>query len=120
MAITMRAWALSAAGREYELVLPAVRVVCPVCDGSGKHVNPAIDGHGLGPEDFEDQDFAESYWSGAYDVQCEECNGRNVVEELDWERIGREWPRIAMAVQRSSDRQAADRAEAAWERRFCV
>lgn len=70
-----------------EMLLPAKRVVCPRCDGSGKHVNEAIDGHGLTSEDFaEDPDFAESYFSGVYDVTCETCNGNNVIDEVDEEK----------------------------------
>lgn len=64
-------------------------IVCPVCEGSGKTVNPAIDSHGLTREDFaEDPDFAESYMRGDYDITCRACNGQRVVtreriEELD-------------------------------------
>ena len=66
------------------ILLPSKRIVCPQCDGTGKHVNPSIDGHGLTSEDFaEDPDFAESYFSGAYDVRCELCNGNNVIDEID-------------------------------------
>jgi len=69
------------------ILLPSKRVVCPQCDGTGKHVNPAIDGHGLSADDFaEDPDFAESYFSGVYDVRCELCNGNNVIDEVDEER----------------------------------
>jgi hypothetical protein len=68
------------------ILLPAKRVVCPRCDGSGTHVNPSIDGNGLTAEDFvEDPDFRESYFSGVYDVRCERCDGNNVVDEIDEE-----------------------------------
>jgi hypothetical protein len=54
--------------------------VCSTCAGSGSHVNPSIDSHGLTAEDFhEDPDFAESYCRGDYDVPCYDCNGRRVV-----------------------------------------
>lgn len=54
--------------------------VCPCCAGRGSHVNPSIDSHGLSREDFdEDPDFAEAYFSGAYDQTCNECGGQNVV-----------------------------------------
>lgn len=53
--------------------------VCSVCDGRGSYVNPAIDSHGLSPEDFyEDEDFAESYFRGHYDMTCEQCGGKRV------------------------------------------
>jgi len=63
-----------------EITIPGKYEVCPRCDGSGKHVNPAIDGNGLSSEDFaEDPDFKEAYFSGAYDVICSECHGKRVV-----------------------------------------
>lgn len=59
-------------------------VVCPVCDGRGSHVNPAVDSHGLSADDFaDDPDFAESYFAGVYDVRCAGCAGRRVVPEPD-------------------------------------
>ncbi len=35
----------------------------------------------------EDPDFAEDYFGGKYDVTCETCQGRNVVEEADYSRL---------------------------------
>ena len=61
-------------------VYPAKAEVCPQCHGKGSTVNPAIDGNGLGAEDFaEDPDFAEAYVSGAYDVICCCCGGCRIV-----------------------------------------
>ena len=71
-------------GEEYEAVLPAKFEVCPTCEGRGKHVNPGIDAHGLTQDDFnDDPEFAESYFSGRYDVVCYECKGNNVVPVID-------------------------------------
>lgn len=67
-----------------EVELPAKYEVCGGCNGEGKHVNRAIDGHGLSREDFdEDPDFEEGYRSGRYDVRCEECKGRTTVLAID-------------------------------------
>lgn len=66
-----------------EIELPAHYQVCDVCEGTGKHCNPSIDSHGLTYEDFdEDPDFAESYFSGRYDVTCYQCKGRRVYPEV--------------------------------------
>lgn len=60
--------------------------VCPTCGGNGSHVNPSIDAGGISAEDFrEDPDFADAYFSGAYNQTCNECNGRRVVPEIDRE-----------------------------------
>ncbi len=67
-----------------EYTLPTCWVVCPTCDGAGKHVNPAIDCNGLTAEDFyADPDFMEEYVRGDYDVPCRTCNGRTTVKEID-------------------------------------
>jgi hypothetical protein len=55
-------------------------IICPVCNGDGTTVNPAIDCNGLTKEDFdEDPQFAEDYRAGAYDITCRACNGRGSV-----------------------------------------
>ena len=88
------------------------RVVCPSCDGRGHYVNPAIDGNGISVEEWCDwtDDDREAYLSGRYDIVCEECNGRNVVERLrddapdelrqsyqDWVREEREYRAVVAA-----------------------
>jgi hypothetical protein len=71
----------------YGVEVPKRRIVCPNCDGTGSHVNRAIDGNGITRDQFdEDPDFEEDYFAGVYDVPCDECHGRNVVEEIDEER----------------------------------
>lgn len=83
---------------EENIALPKHKIVCPGCHGTGKHVNRAIDGHGISAHEFaEDPDFEEAYFSGAYDVRCEDCHGQNVIDEIDEEALAatpeleREW-----------------------------
>lgn len=85
------------------VVFPAHYEVCGRCLGSGKHVNPSIDGHGLSQEDFDaDPDFEEAYFNGVYDVTCYECKGKRVVSVVDpatlspelkvkWEALVEQW-----------------------------
>jgi hypothetical protein len=69
-----------------EIELPTIKEVCPTCRGTGKHVNPSIDAHGISPKEFhEDPSFAEDYFRGAYDVVCYECGGNNVIDVVDRE-----------------------------------
>ena len=47
-------------------------MICPSCDGEGRTVRPCIDAGGLSYRDFaEDPDFAEMYWSGRFDRDCQ-------------------------------------------------
>lgn len=67
-------------GDEESISCDAVFVVCPVCDGKGKYVNPSIDAHGISDDEFgDDPDFEEAYFGGAYDVPCAACTGKRVV-----------------------------------------
>ena len=73
---------------EMEIDIPAKFELCNTCEGKGKMVNPSIDSHGLSAEDFDDDpDFRENYFSGMYDIPCNECGGRRVSAEPDYERM---------------------------------
>lgn len=64
--------------------LPWRWAVCPVCQGKGSHVNPAIDCNGLTADDFaEDPDLRDDYCRGRYDQACNRCGGRSTVPEVD-------------------------------------
>jgi hypothetical protein len=81
-------------------------IVCPVCEGEGKTVNPNIDCNGLTAEDFrDDPDFAEDYMNGMYDVSCGACNGLRVVTKA----------RIRELEQNAEDRRLAAREDGNWE-----
>lgn len=79
------------AGEEIEISIPAKFALCPKCRGVGSHVNPAVDGHGLSQEDFDqDPDFQEAYFRGDYDVACHRCAGEKVIKVVDRERASAE------------------------------
>ena len=63
-------------------------IICPVCDGDGKTVNPAIDANGLTADDFaDDPDFADDYLGGVYDIACRACNGTGKLRKSDKARL---------------------------------
>lgn len=67
--------------------VPLKYEVCSTCQGKGTHVNPSIDCCGLSAEDFrEDPDFAQDYFSGMYDQPCNECGGKRVTPEIDYDK----------------------------------
>ncbi len=82
--------------------------VCPVCDGKGKHVNPAIDAGGLSEEMMEDEEFLDGYQNGVYDVTCNRCDGKKVVPEVDWGALT-DWQREMYEAQLEAE--AGDEAE---------
>lgn len=74
-------------GDEDEVEFPCKYEACSLCDGHGSHVNPSIDAHGISAEEFrDDPDFAEAYFSGAYDVGCYRCGGDRVWPVIDEKR----------------------------------
>jgi len=67
---------------EGRLHVPFTWGVCGTCNGEGKHVNAAIDAHGISAEEWErdwDPDERDGYLNGDYDVPCVECHGRTTV-----------------------------------------
>ena len=89
-----REWA-----KDEGLHVPVRFGVCETCEGRGTHVNPSIDAHGIGAEEWMhdwDDEEREGYLNGRYDVECAECKGLRVVEVLD-------------------ENTAADEVKAAWD-----
>ena len=75
---------------------PKIRIkmiVCPSCSGKGSYVNPSIDSNGISSNDecWEDDDFSSNYFSGYYDITCEDCNGNNVVPVPEDNNLFKEW-----------------------------
>lgn len=75
---------------EVTVELPTRFEVCDRCEGRGKHMNPAIDGHGITEDEWNgpdwDDESRETYLSGGYDITCEECKGLRVVPVVDEDR----------------------------------
>ena len=85
-------------------------VICTLCHGDGKHVNPAIDAGGLTREDFEDDpDFADSYIRGDYDVTCARCGGSGKLREGELAAIH------ARENERAAERRLAAREDGDYE-----
>lgn len=101
-----------------ELLIPAKYEVCDTCNGKGSYVNPSIDSNGLSSEDlYDDPDFAEDYFSGKYDVSCNECKGARVSPTVDWESLSSD-PKLTQIVQDYIDEYFAYQREVANERRY--
>lgn len=75
-------------GDEVEVELPSKKMVCPTCRGEGYLLHPSMRNHAYTHEQFDDafdDEQRKEYFKrgGMYDVGCEECKGRNVVNEVD-------------------------------------
>tara|TARA_R110000772_G_C13310282_1_gene440314 strand:- start:40502 stop:40915 length:414 start_codon:yes stop_codon:yes gene_type:complete len=77
-------------GEYDEVKLPTKFEVCDLCEGRGKHVNPSIDCGGISAHMFDDEDFAENYNAGQYDIPCNRCEGLRVVQAVDWDAMPKE------------------------------
>jgi hypothetical protein len=70
--------------------LPTHWEVCDLCEGEGSHVNPSIDCNGLDEEQENDPDFMGDYLSGKYDIACNRCGGKRVIQEVNWDAVSEE------------------------------
>ncbi len=103
---------------DFEVEIPTKFEVCPRCQGRGTRVNPAVDGHGISAEEWENdwsEEDQETYMSGGYDVQCDECDGLRVVEIADESRMT---PEDVEAWHEQERMEALDRAAENMERRY--
>ena len=69
---------------EDDILLPSKAVVCWRCRGTGSHVNPSIDGHGITPDEMNElgPEFFDDYMGGMYDVTCGLCKGKRITAEV--------------------------------------
>jgi len=96
-------------GEELEIKVPFKFEVCPTCHGRGRHVDPAIDSHGITPEEFtDDPEFAQAYRAGRYDVPCFDCGGDRVVPEVDADRCDPYVREMIHNIQREKAQAAMD------------
>ena len=87
--------------------------VCDICDGKGSYVNPSIDAHGIGGDEWNEmeQSDRDMYLSGGYDVTCGCCGGQRVIPEPYDEERRKE-------LEEYYQDMAADNAEREAERRM--
>ena len=113
----MKVTYFDAAGDEIETAFPSKFEVCPRCEGHGTHLNPSIGQHAYSREEFEeafsDEEDREQYFKrgGIYDVTCEECGGKRVVEVPNPETMNPEQKAHFEAWEKSEEESARMDAE---------
>lgn len=113
--LTMKRWVMTAKGNQFEILLPATRIVCPYCNGSGTELGHGLKGVCISSESLDDPDFRESYFGGDFDVACSSCKGTNVVLELDWDSLS---DKMKVRVNLQMEQESRDFAESEGERRM--
>ncbi len=111
---------LTRKGNSFEVKLPSKVIVCPDCNGSGTELCGGLKGAVISDESLEDPDFCRSYFGGDYDVACSRCNGRNVIDAVDEERLSKKMlERYYRQVESDARYEAEERAERRfWERAY--
>lgn len=71
------------------ITVTSKRIVCPTCNGTGSHFRTDLDENSLVQSIMEDgdDDGYNAYRNGAFDQGCTECNGNNVIEDVDWDTV---------------------------------
>lgn len=93
-------------GYEQEFRIPAKWEICDDCEGDGTVLRDGLRGVAFTQEEMnEDPDFAESYFSGAYDVPCQTCTGSGKVKVPDERRAK---PEVLARYQQEQANIAAD------------
>lgn len=98
-----------------EIEIPSKCVVCPRCRGKGTQDHPAF-ANGI-TEEMWDRDWGEEeredYRRGFYDVKCEECGGRNVIDVPDFDRMDESLAiRVRSQILEREESDSCDRSEA--------
>jgi|688.fasta_scaffold30319_1 hypothetical protein len=93
------------------LIVPFAKIVCPCCNGTGVEFGSDCDESRMVEDMYEDCDYEglESYYRGAYDRVCSECNGKNVVDEIDWNFIEINYPKEYLAIKQYENNAYNDR-----------
>jgi len=104
---------------EMLVTFPVHYKMCHECAGHGVEVNPSIDAGGISGEDmYDDPDFAEAYFGGAYDQKCSTCDGEKVVPEINTVGMTKEQKELLKKFREQEDEKEACFAEMMAERRM--
>jgi hypothetical protein len=105
--------------KEGEIVaIPTKKQVCPSCGGVGTHERRDIDCSLMVDSMREDgdEDGLAGYFAGDYDVACQTCGGRNVIDELDMDYFVEKYPELYAEMCDWDASEAEDARYAAQER----
>ncbi len=101
-------------GCEIEEQLAAKWEICDTCEGEGKHCQHL---GAITQSEFSqwDQEEINSYFSGGYDKQCDDCKGLGKVLAYDWDAID---PEIVKKIEEQQEEDRRYQRERESERRM--
>jgi hypothetical protein len=102
-------------GDEVTVQFPSKFEVCPRCEGHGTYLNPSIGNHAYSAEEFSesfDDEEAEQYFKrgGIYDIACEQCGGKRVIEVPNPKAMNAEQKASLAAWEEQEEERAAEEA----------
>lgn len=97
-----------------EWTFPACWAICGSCRGHGttsRHIE--CDGGGFTSSEWaeacgDDEDFADDYFSGRYDRNCDECKGLGRIQVIDEELVTSWRDKIALRAFYQGERDSAE------------
>ena len=100
------------------VVIPTKKQVCPACGGVGTHERRDIDCSLMVDSMREDgdEDGLAGYFAGDYDVTCQTCGGKNVIDEIDFDYFVSNYPELYKEMCEWDDEERASAAYSAQER----
>ena len=109
-------------GEYFYAKLPAKVDWCNSCNGTGKRSKYDVEGYDINEMMYEDgvidHEFAERYFNGHTDIQCNECKGTKIQNITDWESCNDVQLEILERNQKAYQEEAYDRAYSDMERRM--
>jgi hypothetical protein len=96
---------------QYIISIPFKYSVCTTCNGTGHHVNPAIDSHGITDDERSQwpHDESDRYFGGVYDIPCYGCQGSRLVAVLDEQRATKAQKQIYFDICQSKYKDALEK-----------
>ena len=102
--------------------LPAKVDWCHTCNGSGKRSKYDVEGYDINEMMYEDgvldHEFAEDYFGGRTDIQCNECEGTKIQNIVDYDCCNQVEQEIVKQNQDAYIEEANDKAYSDMERRM--
>lgn len=90
-------------GNDVTFTFPARFIVCPECEGHGKHLPDSMRHHAYSAEEWAEME------PNTYDITCHKCHGNKVVQTIDRGAITESEDRELLTEYETLEKTAAKR-----------